>query len=288
VRLGVVLPQIGPWERWSSDLRAMEELGYDVAYVYDHLTHPTAPGAWLADGFATLTAGAAITSRIGLGTLVASATLHSPVALARLAGTVQDVSGGRFVLGLGAGSPLCALADRGAAVTAPQMFRRLRDVVEGLQAVWAGETSWSGSETSFTGLETLPMPPGAARPPLLLAAHGPRALALAARHADRWNSYGGPGVVQLEEAAFWERVRAQVAGLDAACRQEGRAPESLPRSLLVGFGAVRPSSSVGAYRDAIARAEDLGFSELQVYAPGYEPYGEAGALAVHEQVLGAR
>lgn len=288
MRLGVVLPQTGPWQRWASDLRMMEDIGYDVAYVYDHLTHPTAPGAWLADGFATLTAGAAITTRIGLGTLVASATLHSPVALARLAGTVQDVSGGRFVLGLGGGSPLCALADRGDTVTAPQMLRRLRDVVEGLQAVWAGETSWNGTDTSFTGLETLPLAPGSMRPPLLLAAHGPRALALAATHADRWNSYGGRAAVRLEEPAFWETIRDQVAGLDAACRAVGRDPASLPRSLLVGFGAVRPSASVAAYRDAIARAEDLGFTELQVYAPGYEPYGEAGRLAVHEQVLAAR
>lgn len=129
MRLGVVLPQVRPWAEWSRDLLELEAMGYDVAYVYDHLTHPTAPGQWLADGFATLTAAAAVTERIGLGTLVASATLHSPVGLARRAGTVQDVSGGRFVLGLGAGSPVCALADRGETVTPAQMFSRLRDTV---------------------------------------------------------------------------------------------------------------------------------------------------------------
>src|SRR5690348_17360011 len=58
-----------------------EDVGYDVAYVYDHLTHPTAAGGWLADGWSILAAAAATTTRIELGTLVASATLHSPVAM---------------------------------------------------------------------------------------------------------------------------------------------------------------------------------------------------------------
>lgn len=288
LRLGVILPQTSPWADWSRDLRDLEEMGYDVAYVYDHLTHPTAPGRWLADGFATLSAAAAVTQRIGLGTLVASATLRSPVALARLAGTVQDVSGGRFVLGLGAGSPLCALADRGETLTPPQMFARLRDTVEGLAAVWAGRTEWAGNTTSFSGLETLPSAPGTSRPPLLLAAHGPRALRLAVAHADRWNTYGGPGSSRLAADDFWSTVGEQLETLDVACAEAGRDPASLPRSLLLGFGSVHPTASAAAYREAITRAEDRGFDEIQVYAPGYEPFGNAASRDVHEQVLGSR
>ena len=291
MRLGVILPQVRPWAEWSRDLLAMEAMGYDVAYVYDHLTHPTAPGQWLADGFTTLTAAASITERICLGTLVSSATLHSPVALARRAGTVQDVSGGRFVLGLGAGSPLCALADRGEMVTPAQMFARLRDTVEGLAAVWAGESAWAGSTTSFTGLETLPLAADVERPPLLLAAHGPKALRLAVDHADRWNTYGGPGSTRLAPDDFWATIEAQLAALDAACAEAGRDPATLPRSLLLGFGTVRPTASVAAYREVIARADALGFEEVQVYAPGYEPFGEPGDQGgrdVHEQVLDGR
>ena len=62
MRLGVVLPQVRPWAEWSRDLLVLEEMGYDTAYTYDHLTHPTAPGQWLADGLSTLTAAAARTS----------------------------------------------------------------------------------------------------------------------------------------------------------------------------------------------------------------------------------
>src|SRR3954454_12403852 len=105
MRLCVVMPQTRPWREVAAEFTWAEELGYDVAYGYDHLTHPTAAGGWLADGFTTLAAAAGATERIELGPLVASGTLHSPVALARLAATVQDISDGRLVLGLGAGAP---------------------------------------------------------------------------------------------------------------------------------------------------------------------------------------
>ena len=149
MRLGVVVMQTKPWRELAGDFRLAEDLGYDTAYVYDHLTHFTAAGGWLADGFTTLAAAAGVTDRIALGPLVASAALHSPVALARLAATVQDVSGGRLVLGLGAGAPGCALADRDETVTGGQLSARLVDLVEGLQAVWGGATEWRGRAIGF-------------------------------------------------------------------------------------------------------------------------------------------
>lgn len=267
MRLGVVFPQTRPWRDLARDFAWAEEVGYDVAYVYDHLTHPTAAGGWLGDGFATLAAAAGVTTGIGLGTLVASATLHSPVSLARVAATVDDVSGGRLVLGLGAGSPRCAVADRGEEPTPREMHRRLVDVVEGLAAVLDGATEWRGASRSFAGLETAPLPPGATRPHLMLAAHGPRTLRLAARYADGWNTYGGPGSSLSEPEEYWSTVADQVAGLTAACAAEGRDPATLRRSLLVGYGAVQPASSVAAYAETVERAAGLGFDEVVVYGP---------------------
>lgn len=289
MRLGVVIPQIRPWRQLADEFRSMEEIGYDVAYVYDHLTHPTAVGHWLGDGFTTLGAVAAVTSRMEVGTLVASATMHSPVSLARRAGTVQDVSGGRMVLGLGAGSPREGLADRGETLSARQMFDRLEDVVTGLQAVWAGETEWSGRDRSFSGLQTSPLPEGASRPFLLLAAHGPKALALAARHADGWNTYGGPDAVGLEPDDFWAVLDAQASRLDDACAAIGRDPGELRRSLLLGYGKVLPAGSVAAYQDTIGRASAAGFDELVVYGPFGEPGDRFWSdLDVHAEVLSLR
>jgi alkanesulfonate monooxygenase SsuD/methylene tetrahydromethanopterin reductase-like flavin-dependent oxidoreductase (luciferase family) len=268
MRLGVVMPQTRPWSEQAREFAWAEEVGYDVAYVYDHLTHPTAAGGWLADGFTTLAAAAGVTTTIELGTLVASATLHSPVALARLAATVDDVSGGRLVLGLGAGSPLCAVADRGEDPTPVEMHRRLVDVVEGLRAVFDGATEWQGASRSFAGLETTGLPAGAAAPYLLLAAHGPRTLELAARHADAWNTYGGPGSSLEGPQDYWAAVERQATGMTQACERVGRDPGDLRRSLLVGYGQVRPTTSVAAYGEVAERAQRLGFDELVVYGPG--------------------
>lgn len=286
MRLGVMVPPTRPWKQLAQDFALAEELGYDVAYTYDHLTHPTAVGEWLADGFTTLAAAAGVTSRIELGPLVASATMHSPVSLARRAGTVQDVSGGRLVLGLGAGSPREAMADRGEALDARQMFERLEAVVTGLAEVWSGATEWAGPHWSFSGLQTLPLPPGTTRPFLLLAAHGPKALGLAARYADGWNTYGGPAGTELEPTAYWNLVRTQSERFIEACDRIGRDPSGVRRSLLLGYGTVKPTASVTAYLEAARRAEELAFDELVVYGPFGRPGDRFHSeVDVHREVL---
>jgi alkanesulfonate monooxygenase SsuD/methylene tetrahydromethanopterin reductase-like flavin-dependent oxidoreductase (luciferase family) len=285
MRLGVVFPQARPWRDLARDFAWAEKVGYDVAYVYDHLTHPTAAGGWLAEGFTTLAAAAGVTARIELGTLVASATLHSPVSLARLAATVDDVAGGRLVLGLGAGSPRCAVADRGEDPTPAEMHRRLVDVVEGLVAVFDGATEWSGTSRSFAGLETTPLPEGSTRPYLMLAAHGPKTLRLAARHADAWNTYGGPGASLSAPEDYWQAVAAQSAGMTAACEAEGRDPRDLRRSLLVGYGSVRPAASVSTYAETAERAQELGFDELVVYGPHGPGERFTSDPAVHAEAI---
>lgn len=271
MRFGVVIPQAMRWTEWLGQVRWAEQVGYDIAYDYDHLTHPTAAGQWLADGFSFLAAGAASTERIELGTLVASATLHSPVALARLAASVDDIAGGRLVLGVGAGSPRCAVADRDEDPSPREMADRFHDVIEGYRAVFDGATEWQGTTRAFRGLETTALPEGSRAPFLMLAAHGPRAIRLAVRHGDGWNTYGGPAAVQLEPEDYWRAVADQVAAVESECQAQGRDPRDLRRTLLVGYGHVRPTTSIEAYLETAARAADLGFDELSVYAPSGAP-----------------
>ncbi|MGB7878292.1 MAG: LLM class flavin-dependent oxidoreductase [Ilumatobacteraceae bacterium] len=264
-RIGLVVPPVGPWSAQADGYRWAEEVGYDVVYTADHLTHPTMPGLWLGEAFTTLTAAAAVTERILLGTLVASAVFRTPVSLARVAMTVQDISAGRLVLGLGMGSPLCAVADRGARGSLGEMSDRFADVVHGYRAVLDGATDWQGDTTSFGGLETTGMPEGTDAPELLLAGHGPKSLAFAAAYADTWNTYGGPGAGELEDDEFWGLVGRQAGGLVTACERQGRDPDSVRRSLLLGFGRVLPTASVDSYLVAVERAVALGFDELVVY-----------------------
>lgn len=287
IRLGVVIPPTRPWRELRADFAWAEDVGYDVAYVYDHLTHPTAAGGWLAEGFSVLAGVAATTSRIEVGTLVASATLHSSVALARLAATTDDIAGGRLVLGLGAGSPRCAQADRGESPTPAEMHRRLVDVVEGYAAVFDGATEWQGATRSFSGLETTALPPGARKPFLMLAAHGPKSIDLMVRHADAWNTYGGPTAVALEPDDYWVELARQSARVTETCERAGRDPGTLRRSVLLGYGTVRPTTGVTAYAEAVERAQECGFDEVVVYGPFGEPgdrfWSEPG---VHVETIG--
>lgn len=283
-RISLVVPPVGPWSAQAPWYRWAEQVGYDVVYTYDHLTHPTAPGMWLGEAFTTLTAAAAVTERIRLGTLVASAVFRSPVALARVAMSVQDITGGRLVLGVGMGAPGCGLADHGVRPELRDMSARFADVLRGYLAVLDGATEWQGATTSFAGLETLGMPPGSTPPELLVAAHGPRALALAAAHADTWNTYGGPGSGTLAPDELWGLVARQVDAFTAACEQVGRDPRSVHRSVMMGFGQERPTASVEGYLEAAARAEELGFDEFIVYGPDSNG-GMGSDPRVHEQAL---
>lgn len=283
-RLSLAIPPVGPWDAQARGYRWAEELGYDVVYTADHLTHPTFPGAWLGEAFTTLTAAAAVTDRILLGTLVASAAFRTPVSLARVAMTVQDISGGRLVLGLGMGAPFCVEADRGASESVGEMSARYADVVRGHLAVLDGVTDWQGDVMAFGGLETTARPDGVEGPELLLAGHGPRSLALAAAHADTWNTYGGPGTADLDGDDFWQLLGRQVAAFTEVCQSHDRDPASIRRSVLLGFGRVNPAASVGGYLEAVERATALGFDELVVFGASWAE-GEPADLDVHEQAL---
>jgi len=271
VRLGVLVLQTDPWRESVPLWQRLDALGVDTAYVADHLTHPTVAGMWWADPWTTLAAVAGVTQRVRLGTLVASAAVRSPTVLARTAATLQDVSDGRFVLGLGMGVPADVLADRGAAESPAQMFARYRDVVLGVRALWRGEPTHEGRRVSFSGVEPLPHAPGRAAPPLVLAAHGPQGLALVAREGDGWTTYGGPAVPGLDREAYWRVVREQAAAMDAVCERQGRDPSTLQRSVLLGYAGYRPLESVEVFLDEVGRATDAGFDEVAFYWPSGPP-----------------
>ncbi len=287
MRLGTIVLQSKPWTEMSAAFRAAEEIGYDVAYVADHLTHPTMAGRWLADGFTTLAAAATATSRIDLGPLVASAAIRNPLTLARAAATVDDISGGRLVLGLGAGTAGDAVADHGTAPTTKDLTDRFGDVVHALEAIWAGEPTYLGGHAAYDGAVTRPTAEGRARPFTMLAAHGPRGLALAARYADAWSTYGGAAAVPLAPDDFWALLADQSEELDRQCEAVGRDPGEIRRSVLLGYGTVQPLADVAAYVAAVERAAGLGFDEVVVYwsdgEPGdrfwSDPEVHAGALA---------
>lgn len=271
IRIGTLLLPMQPWADAAQAWRLAEQARVDVVYTADHLTHPTMPGAWWSDGWTTLAAAAQVTSSVELGTLVGAAGIRNPATLARVAATLQDVSRGRFVLGLGAGTAADVAADRGVTVTPRELGDRYAEVVDAVRRIWAGESDVPGQHVAASGLTFQPLPPDHGAPPLLLAAHGPRGLDLVARHADRWSTYGGPSVGGLPFGELWPALRAQSTALDAACDRTGRDPATVLRSVLVGYGPDRPLAGVDTFLDTVARAESAGFGELVVYWPVGEP-----------------
>jgi alkanesulfonate monooxygenase SsuD/methylene tetrahydromethanopterin reductase-like flavin-dependent oxidoreductase (luciferase family) len=185
VRLGALVLQKEPWVQARDTWRQVERAGFDIGYVADHLTHSTVAGQWWADGWTTLAAAAEATSTLGIGTLVGSAAIRGPAFVARVAATLQDISGGRFVLGLGAGTAPDVLVDRGEVVGAEVLAERYREVVLAIRALWAGETMWRGQHVAVEGVAPAALAPGSPAPPLVLAAHARAGFDLVAAQAVR-------------------------------------------------------------------------------------------------------
>lgn len=269
VRVGVVLL---PQERWRSARerwRRAEELGFDHAWTYDHL-------AWrdLADEpwFATvplLAAAAAVTDRIGLGTWVASPNFRHPVPFAKDVMGLDDVSQGRFVLGVGAGGEGWDAAVTGPAPTRGERTRRFAEFLDVLDALLTHPVTDHAGE--FYEAHAARMVPGTlARPrtPFVVAANGPRAMALAARHGQGWATYGpgtgvGDGVDEdTAHEAWWSGLARMVDTFDEVpgSRQVGRwlSLDGAPRFSL---------TSAALAVEGVERAAALGFGDVVVHWP---------------------
>jgi alkanesulfonate monooxygenase SsuD/methylene tetrahydromethanopterin reductase-like flavin-dependent oxidoreductase (luciferase family) len=267
MRLGALVLQEQPWREARRTWQLVEALGFDAGYAADHLTHDSVAGRWWGDCWTTLAAAAGVTERMRIGTLVASAAVRSATVLARSASTLQDISGGRFVLGLGAGLADDARADRGAEPGPTELWERYEETVSAVRALWLGSATWAGRVVAVDGVTPAPHAPGQLPPKVVLAASGPRGFDLVARQGDGWVTYGGSALSALEPEAWWRALARQSREVSRACERIVRDPVAVQRSVLVGYGAYRPLRSVESFVDAVGRAQEAGFDEVVVYAP---------------------
>jgi alkanesulfonate monooxygenase SsuD/methylene tetrahydromethanopterin reductase-like flavin-dependent oxidoreductase (luciferase family) len=229
--LGLNLPYVersmdGSTPRWA-DLRAMaieaEAIGFDTVWVSDHVGFgdPDTEGGWTGawESWTLVTALAAVTSHVRLGTYVSAAPYRNPALLAKMAETLDEVSGGRAVLGLGAGWNEPEFAAYG--FPWERRFDRFED---GLRIVTSmlrtGRADHSGLE-SARGALIRPRGPRPEGLPVMVGASGPRMLRLAAELADEWNA----GMRSPAELV------PMLAKLDAALEAVGRDPASIRRSV---------------------------------------------------------
>jgi alkanesulfonate monooxygenase SsuD/methylene tetrahydromethanopterin reductase-like flavin-dependent oxidoreductase (luciferase family) len=247
--------------RW---LRA-EELGFDVMWNVDTLVDPDRPHSMMFDGPATLTSMALATERIRVGTLVTSLYFRSPVTAAKAAVTVDHLSGGRIEIALGVGDPSAGEGAAGVTWTAGERVRRFDEFVDLFDRLLTNEvTSFEGEFYRCTAAETVPLPLQRPRPPITVAAHGPKMLEIAARRADAWSSWGGYDL-ETEEQMF-AVTRERSLRLDDLCVAAGRNPGTIRRSLCV-FPPLTPWESVEYFRDLVGRYGGIGIDEYVLYWP---------------------
>ncbi len=284
LRVGVLVVQNLSWATWRDRVLEVEQLGYDGIYVWDHLVHRTQTlEDPLFDGLTLLSAAAALTSRLTLGTMVASPTLRHPVLLAKQAMTVDQVSGGRMELGIGAAGVLLDYEALGMEPwSKAEQVSRFTDTVEIVDAVLRGARSYDGAHWSGRGVS---MAPGSVRQPrltLTVAAHGPRTLRVAGRYADIWNSIT-PRDLPRDEGLALTASRSRL--LDEAAAEAGRDPADLRRSVLIGSDAWPVLASPAAFRDAVLRYRDLGVTEVVLPHPDHPGEAKVGHGAAAPDIV---
>ncbi|MBK1784374.1 LLM class flavin-dependent oxidoreductase [Prauserella sp. ASG 168] len=275
-----------PEDRWwaaEPKWRAAEEYGFDHAWTYDHLGwRNLVDGPWFS-AVPTLTAAAMVTSRIKLGTFVASPNFRHPVPFMRDVITLDDVSDGRFLLGIGAGGTGYDSTVLGEPeLTVRERADRFIEFSEALDGLLRTDNhDHDGTYYAARGARNLPGSVQRPRPSFLVAANGPRTLALAAHLGDGWITTGKPADT-LDE--WWSGVAELAERFSGALESEGRDAARIQRHLSLDSAPVFSLSSKEAFADAAGRAAELGFTDVVTHWPrSGTPY--EGRETVLEQVV---
>jgi probable F420-dependent oxidoreductase len=240
MKIGVQLPEVEREVRWAelaAIARTAEDCGFDSLWVGDHLLYRgggrVERGPW--DCWTTLAALAALTERVVLGPLVACTAFHPPGILARQAASVDELSGGRVVVALGAGWNETEF--RAFGLPFDHHVSRFEEAFTIIRRLLAGEhVSFDGRFQTVEDAVLLPAP--ARRPKLMIGANAPRMLSIALPHVDSWNTWFTPYGNTAEGFATHN------AEISVAAERAGRDPSSLERSACVlveaGAGGERP------------------------------------------------
>lgn len=287
MRFGVViLPEL-PWREIEPRWRQAEELGFDHAWTYDHLTWRSFRDAPWFGAVPTLTAAAMATERIRLGPLVASPNFRHPVPFAKELITLDDISGGRVTLGIGSGSPSWDATMLGHDPWSPReradRFAEFVELCDRLlrepAVTYRGRFYAADEARTYPGCVQRP------RLPFVVAATGPRAMRLVATYGQTWVTSGPrEGEAPLGGADGAKAVAAQMALLDEACHETGRDPAALRRMVITGNALDAGLSSVEAFRDTAGHYEEVGVTDLVVHWPR-DRHPHAADLATFERIF---
>lgn len=286
------------WDETLTLARFAEQHGYHSFWYADHLM-PNRPDGTPDPGdalecWSVLSAIGALVPRVRLVSMVSPITIHHPVVMAKRATTVSHISGGRAVLGLGAGWQVNEHAAYGFELPAPgPRVSRFAEAIEIIHRLLRDDSvSFAGQYYTLTDAPFAPKPIGSL--PLLVGTGSPRMLRLTARFADEWNTWGDPTTVAQRTDAFL-----------AACQSVDRDPATMRRSaqalvFLISTEAEREAlapfaasgraliGTAGELVDLLGAYGDLGVHEFALpdFTLGATPEARADALAaLHDQVF---
>jgi len=278
IRVGIQLPEVEREVRWPElvDLaRSIEDAGFDAVWVGEHLLYrwPNRPARGPWEAWTLMAALAASTSRVTIGPLVACTSFHNPALLAKQAATIDEIAGGRFILGLGAGWNETEF--RAFGFPFDQRVARFEEAFTIIRTLLQdGAIDFDGRFYQARDCEILPRPrPGG--PPLLIGSNGPRMLRIAAPHVHGWNTW------YADTSNRPDGVPALAALVDAAARDVGRDPGEIARTVAVhvrmpgGTGRtmgddstteqiVPLEGSTEEIAEGLRAYSDVGVSEVQV------------------------
>ena len=276
LKVGVQLPEVeyvATWAQQREMALAAEAIGLDSVWVGDHLLYrddgkPTrAP--W--EAWSTLAALAAVTERVALGPLVAATSFHNPAMIAKKAATIEEISGGRLILGLGAGWNRVEYEAYGypfdhRVSRFEEAFTIIRELLR------TGRSDFRGEFYQLEDCELLPRGPRPEGPPLMVGSEGPRMLGITLPHVRAWNAWF---------TWFGNRpdgYRPMRLRIDEACRAAGRDPAEVERTvaLFVAFPGAR-GRNMGDLEDA--EVEPIS-GEPQVLAERLRELAEEGVAHV--------
>lgn len=278
MRFGLTILPEHRWAQAAPMWRRAEELGFDHAWTYDHLVWGGLPDSPWYGTTPTLTAAAMVTSTMRLGTFVTSPNYRHPVTFMRDLLALDDISGGRFICGIGAGGDLDSAILGGRPLTPRERFDRLHEFTGLLDRLLTQDhVSHRGAYFSAVDARTRPGPVQRPRIPFVMAANGPRSLRLVVEYGAGWVTTG-PGVETMDE---WWAALAELGGqLDSALAKAGRDRATLDRHLNLDSSPQFALSSVGAFEEMVGRADELGFTDVITHWPRPDdPYaGDVGVL----------
>lgn len=269
VEFGIYLPQVGfDWEEICARVAALEDLGFHSVWFMDHLYPPEMPRVGSFEAWTTATAVLARTTRLRVGHLVLASTFRHPVLLAKMATTLDVISGGRLELGLGSGS--YAEEHRRAGIPWRTARERSAELAETLAVVTAmladEESSFAGEHFRVEAFPNRPGPVQRPRPPIHVGGAGERfTLPLAARFADVWNC-------PTYAVAAFDRKREVLL---RECDRIGRDPASLRTSLEAVLVLAPDRSSLESARQ---------LAERRFAGPGWG-LREAGLIGTPDEIV---